>query len=727
MDTTFSGYDSESAYLEDVFSLITLRLQHEVLIQRRLRGDTRHERFLGLFLSDQEVDAIFHELREGRSASESAGGQSLDQQIDAILRRIAGRVQATAEPLPPQRLAAQFGLGNNEIDLLLYLLAPEVDGRFGRVYGYLHDDVGRKRLSPGLAYRLMRDSIASMTAFRHMFAEASPLLIYRLIRVADSQEAQLRTPLLERPLRLEDRVVNVLLGDDRMEPGLFGYAALREPDRNAVDALSPAYHVQAERLAQLLSESGSVLLECPVASDADLWVHAVASSLEKCLLELDWGVLAKLERGQRLNLVAMAQREALMQSALLYLHRMDEVAPEDLVELKRFLLGPVCLASARTGSWHDAGFDVPIVKIPETTVPERSKLWHRALGVLQPGKHGMNGDPSPLSRRLAERYPLASREMTAVVAGVKARSLLDESTVNLEEHIVETCKRMAGRAMNGVAQKIETFFRFPDLVLPPETLVLLKEVLLQQRHGALVLGEWALGRLFHQVRGCRALFVGPSGTGKTMAASVLANELGLELYRIDLSQVVSKYIGETEKNLDRVFNAASRTQVVLFIDEADALFGKRSEVKDAHDRYANIEISFLLQKMEEYEGTTFLATNLSQNMDDAFFRRIDIVIEFPMPQEADRLRLWHRLTRSAAPLSEEVDLAYLAKSFELSGGHIKNCILSAAFYAAEEGGCITMAHLVKAVGREYLKIGKPISRSDFGEYYPGIRKRVMVN
>jgi SpoVK/Ycf46/Vps4 family AAA+-type ATPase len=230
--------------------------------------------------------------------------------------------------------------------------------------------------------------------------------------------------------------------------------------------------------------------------------------------------------------------------------------------------------------------------------------------------------------------------------------------------------------MEGAARKVTTGFRFEDLVLPDATLEMLRELTLHQRHAGTVLSDWGLGLRFHQAHGNSALFLGPSGTGKTMAASVIANELGLELFRVDLSGVVSKYIGETEKNPDRVFDAASRSRVVLFIDEADALFGKRSEVKDAHDRYANIEVSFLLQRMEEYDGVAVLASNLGQNIDEAFLRRIRSVIEFPMPGASDRLRLWQRLVATDAPLDGDVDLPFLAERFELSGGHIRNCILS---------------------------------------------------
>jgi SpoVK/Ycf46/Vps4 family AAA+-type ATPase len=213
------------------------------------------------------------------------------------------------------------------------------------------------------------------------------------------------------------------------------------------------------------------------------------------------------------------------------------------------------------------------------------------------------------------------------------------------------------------------------------------------------------------------LFAGGSGTGKTMTAGVIAADLGLDLYRIDLAGVVSKYIGETEKNLDRIFAAAHLSNAILFFDEADALFGKRSEVKDAHDRYANIEVAYLLQKMEEHDGAVILASNLSKNIDAAFSRRMHYVVDFPLPDETYRERLWRSMFSERAPLGPCVDLRFLATHFQLAGGDIRNVALDAAFLAAQDGRIITMRHLVMAMARQTMKQGKVPSPSDFKQYH----------
>jgi SpoVK/Ycf46/Vps4 family AAA+-type ATPase len=244
------------------------------------------------------------------------------------------------------------------------------------------------------------------------------------------------------------------------------------------------------------------------------------------------------------------------------------------------------------------------------------------------------------------------------------------------------------------------------LIIPEEPLGQLRDICAQFTHRRRVLQEWGFGRKLPYGTGITVLFAGPSGTGKTMAAEIVANEVGLDLYKIDLAVVLSKYIGETEKNLDKIFTAAEQANAILFFDEADALFGKRSEVKDSHDRYANLEISYLLQKMEQFEGIAILATNLRQNLDEAFVRRLAFIVQFPFPDETMRRQIWAGIWPTSVPLAEDVDLDTLAKQLRLSGGNIKNVALSAAFLAAADGQIVTRDHIQHAAQREFQKMGK---------------------
>ena len=245
----------------------------------------------------------------------------------------------------------------------------------------------------------------------------------------------------------------------------------------------------------------------------------------------------------------------------------------------------------------------------------------------------------------------------------------------------------------------------------------LREITDYVKYRHIVFGEWNFEQKVSLGRGLNVLFSGPSGTGKTMAADIMSGELKLDLYKIDLSAVVSKYIGETEKNLDRIFKEAQDSNAILFFDEADAIFGKRSEVRDSHDRYANIEIAYLLQKMEEYDGIVILATNLRKNLDEAFARRMHFSVEFPLPEESDRYRIWQRVFPKEAPLSKDADLQFMARQFKVTGGNIKNIALGAAFLAAADGRVINTEHLIRTTKREYQKIGRLCTEADFGPYF----------
>ena len=309
------------------------------------------------------------------------------------------------------------------------------------------------------------------------------------------------------------------------------------------------------------------------------------------------------------------------------------------------------------------------------------------------------------SRRARSRMPWRQLEISP---GGARRRLAPSLRKIFMLHVA----RQSDPKLNTLARKVRPVHGWKDIVLPADALAQLTEMCQRVAQSYRVLGEWGFASKLSTGRGVNALFAGPSGTGKTMAAGILAQELGLELYKIDLSQVVSKYIGETEKNLDSIFTGAENSNIILFFDEADALFGKRSEVRDSHDRYANIEISYLLQKMEEYEGVAILATNLRQNLDEAFVRRLAFSINFPFPDEGDRRLIWSGIWPDGMSFANNVDFDLLARQFKLSGGNIKNVALAAAFLAAADGGIVNISHLLHAVRREFQKLGKVVTEFD---------------
>ncbi|HEX9023389.1 MAG TPA: ATP-binding protein, partial [Geobacteraceae bacterium] len=331
----------------------------------------------------------------------------------------------------------------------------------------------------------------------------------------------------------------------------------------------------------------------------------------------------------------------------------------------------------------------------------RRKAWERALNGMGEKTGGSWSDHLAARFRLTPGRIREAAELAGTSRGDDAQD--EQGTLS---GLFRACRSQSNQRLGELAVKIEPRCGWDEIVLPDDRIAQLKEICSQVRHHFRVLNEWGFGQKLSRGKGLSVLFSGPSGTGKTMGAEVIAHELRLDLYKIDLSRVVSKYIGETEKNLSRVFLEAETSNAVLFFDEADALFGKRTEVSDAHDRYANIETSYLLQKMEEYEGVVILATNLRDNMDEAFTRRIRFIVEFPFPDEPSRSKIWRKHFPKESPVSDEIDYDFLARCYQIAGGNIRNIVLNAAFLAAADGGVIGMEHILHGTKREFEKIGK---------------------
>jgi AAA+ superfamily predicted ATPase len=384
-----------------------------------------------------------------------------------------------------------------------------------------------------------------------------------------------------------------------------------------------------------------------------------------------------------------------------------ELTPSDPASSK---LAPPYPAPPPAATATAAAATVVEVVLGLPDLPAARALWQRELARLA-------APPDLDAGALASRFRLSASQIrdSAALAEALASWRSPAGGAVTAADFLAACRAQADRKLAQVARQVEPRARWTDLVLPPDQMAQLREICDQARYRHVVLGDWGFARRLSLGKGLNVLFSGPPGTGKTMAAEVIANELELDLYKIDLSQVVSKYIGETEKNLDRVFAAAESASAILFFDEADALFGKRSEVKDSHDRYANVEISYLLQKMEEYEGVAILATNLRQNLDAAFQRRLAFTVHFPFPDEESRRRIWEGAWPPETPLAGDVDPALLARRFKLAGGNIKNIALAAAFLAAAEHARVAHAHLLRATRRELQKLGKTITEAEVAE------------
>jgi hypothetical protein len=445
--------------------------------------------------------------------------------------------------------------------------------------------------------------------------------------------------------------------------------------------------------------------------------------------------LARLKRSAdaERTLVA-ALRDSILQGAPVLLHHLDAWLDdaERAAELRSWLqplvyeLGWVlffgCEADAALPRWFRAARVVEC-ELPELSAAVRSEAWRTLLSVQTPLA---SEDAARIADALAAKFRLSRGEIAETLARALSARELPQDPDGWSAALHLHAGRIAAPRLHQLAQPVATMHSFGDLVLPEDKLEALRDIVRRVRHRRTVMEEWQFEELSTRGRGLVALFFGPSGTGKTMAADVIARELGMQLFRVDLAGVVSKYIGETEKNLRAVFEEADRADAVLFFDEADALFGKRSEVKDAHDRYANIEINYLLQRIESFEGIAILATNLRAHLDEGFLRRIHVIVEFALPRVAERRGLWAKSFPVAAPRASDIDWEFLASRFELSGGAIRNAALGAAFLAAERSCPIGMAEVVSALRCELMKAGRRVALADFGAHAHHLERQPIL-
>jgi hypothetical protein len=397
-------------------------------------------------------------------------------------------------------------------------------------------------------------------------------------------------------------------------------------------------------------------------------------------------------------------REALLRCASLVISPIDAFGTNSFEVVFRLARLPVPVVLVGTCTWDPNWTErVPlIVNASRLTVAERTEIWQR--------EHGAQADSIEVGD-IAAQYVLGPRQISAAITAAEALARSTHGSP-LDSDLRRGARSQNAAGLERLARRIEPAVSWPDLVLPDKTVRPLRELTTRARNRELVLSDWRMRAGGGRGTGITALFAGDSGTGKTMAAEVIASDLGLDLYTVNLATVVDKYIGETEKNLERIFTEAARVSAVLLFDEADAIFGKRSEVRDAHDRYANIESAYLLQRMETFDGLAVLATNLRANLDDAFTRRLDMVVDFPVPDESARLALWQRCMSPPVPARRDLDLDFYARAFPLSGGNIRSAAITAAYLAAEAKSEIDERHITAAIQQEFRKLGRLLPEKD---------------
>ena len=697
------------------------------------------------FASTQEyIQSLLHLVDQRLAAVESgASGDDGEEHLlegDRMEQELRRRCLDTVEAggtAPLDYLFRVFGLSAFERHCVYLALAPELDASYGERYAALQPGN-----TPLPTLELCLRTFAPGTGREGLLArwQEREEVLSCFFR-AGHQGAQDQSDLAP-GLKLERRMVHFLFDYTSLDPVLEGAVRVFWPG----DEDLPPLVLYGDLARKMTAYAGALPAEeailfylrgQPGAGRRTLCRHFCRTE-RRPLLVVDLSAL--FQQGMAWNEILLhVCREAVIQNAALafdgfelllgreeHIQNGEQITPVKtgpstlhirmLLERARRICGRLFLLS--TAPWPPEVDCTPWQRVElELDVPDtagRLRLWRHYL------------DHAPLAsavslETLAIKFALTPGQIAAG-AGEAERLRQWEGARQLDEELLHrACRTQLSHSLGKMASRVNAAYTWDDLILPPEQKRRLRNACAQVEYRHRVYDQWGFGKKVAYGRGLSMLFTGPPGTGKTMAAQVMANRLGLELYKVDLSGVLSKYVGETEKQLGAVFDEVKKSQSILFFDEADALFGKRSETKDSHDRYANVQTSYLLQKMEEYDGIVILASNFLQNFDEAFKRRIKFIIDFTLPDRDRREQIWRSVLPADLPRDEDLDFDFLARSFELSGSSIKNIAVSAAFLAAEEGVPMGMVHLLLATQAEQNKTGKNLGSEELGEYYPQVQ------
>ena len=721
-------YRDSIEHLTDELKRVDLLIRRALTIARDRRPQGNEE-YRGLLISEPEIDEMLeagefllqHWHKQDQNHDKLNG---FDQKLEESRKTIDLRRELTAKTgrrLTLPHVAERFGLSAAEVDLLLLAMAPELKPRYETLYSYLQDDVTRKRPSVDLALNLICRSEREKLFARRFLAPGAPLVHFHMLELLEEPHDRQAT-LLRKFLKIEDSMLRFLL---EHAPTSLALGAFVVP-RTTIESLEvdQATRTQLHNLVDSVQRSGAAKTVIRVVGSVRPELQAVAAALaqaqQRPLITVD---LAALES-------ASADINGLIRDVALY-DAVLAVFATDVPEAPTAAEEPPRATEARKQLWRaidelpgnaialgpESVFgemppDLHIwkVEIKAASFEQRRQTWEAALA-------GVAGDAD--ASRLADTFRFGGPSIRqAITLGHSLAALRNPSDPEPSmADLMEAGRALSGSNLRRFATVIQPRYTWADIVLPDDKRRQLDHIAARVRHRRTVHYDWGFGDKLSRGKGLNVLFSGQSGVGKTMAAEVLANDLSLVLFQIDLSSVVSKYIGETEKHLAAIFREAEMSQSLLFFDEANSLFGKRTEVKDAHDRYANLEVNYLLQRIEQYEGLVILATNMQRNLDDAFLRRMQEVVDFPFPDEALRQRIWRQHVPASAPVDANIDYGFLARQFKLAGGSIKNAVMTAAFLAASAGKKIGMPEMIRGVRVELQKQGKLAMKADFGKYF----------
>ncbi|OKH15168.1 ATP-binding protein [[Limnothrix rosea] IAM M-220] len=619
--------------------------------------------------------------------------------------------------------AQAFQLNEFELDVIALALAPELDLRYGATYAYLQADPVCTYPTVDFALKMLGGDGGDRLQRRHHFSDDAPLIAQHIIQLVPPPNS-IKPSLISHFLVLDEQLMRLLFQQSGLDQRLKNLCELHTPRGKT---LQTSLCTPLQRNLPLF-----ISAHCDQNLPLRLYLQGkrpetyfdtaleIASALDMGLLEVQISALLTLQ-DHGCGLVPFIFREAWFQNALVYFEGIDLLWRDDYQRVNRQLQGAIArhqgiVIFSGQHPWQPSMREtLGVISFPvePPSNEQRQQYWRQALTAAE------ISIPTIQLAQLSDRYGLTPNQISNAVAIAQKKLQWHDFTATNIDPFQELCaaaRLQSGHSLITLAKKIEPQYTWADIVLPSPILTQLQGICQEAEYRDLVHEQWGFSEKLSLGKGLNILFAGAPGTGKTMTAEAIANHLQLDLYKIDLSQIISKYIGETEKNLRKIFTAAADTNAILLFDEADALFGKRSEIQDAHDRYANIEVGFLLQQMEEYEGITILTTNLRSNMDTAFERRLRFIVEFPKPDVGDRLKIWQQTFPTIAPVSPDIDWQFLAKQFDLTGANIKNIALTAAFHAADTHTEITMAAIIFALKREYQKMGQILRDKELGNY-----------
>ena len=710
-----SEIDLDQAYLQAALAWLDARLERYVR-RWQLAGQDPSDRFRGLHISDEKALALAQAQAAADLPQKEING--LQKQEEKALQQMQSLEKEAADGgLIPRLKAVEsiFGLTSFEWWAFIICLAPALDLRYERIYGYLQDDVTQTAAGADLILNLLLpDERLSRLEYLPAFSPQGDLRTSRLLIPIEKSAKPANT--LRQSFRVSTSLVNWLFGEyvpsEKLGSDVEFYASSAElPDANLVRVFAPPEMPPVETVKRMHPR---ISLYGPDHFRQDIAIGNLAAELESPLLKIH--ILEDDNQEDALEKVTLAVRDAKLLQALLYVQGADIFISSDRTLLPAAFnifskANEGVILGSKTAFRLAAdmpGNDAPLMRVAfaALTAAERTALWNELL----PDESASL--PQNEIAVLAGQFNLNSGQIIAAASSAMSEALQAQRDIEVKD-LFKAARLHSGHHLAELARKMKPRYVWEDLVLPETPITMLKEMVSMVQSRPMVLENWGLGRKLTSGAGISALFAGPPGTGKTLAAQIMANRLGIDLYRIDLSSVVSKYVGETEKQLEQIFTEASESNAILFFDEADSIFGKRSEVKGAHDRYANIEVSYLLQRMEDYDGIAILATNLRANLDEAFTRRLQFIVNFPFPEEEYRRRIWEVLMPDTLPCANDLDFGVMADRFKLSGGSIRNIIVSAAYFAAANGGVVEMNHLMHGARREFQKMGRLVQETDF--------------